>query len=138
MKGKTLKVLTLCGISLTLAIAATACGGKEPEQKDDSIVLYSFEQGILPVGMNGNFGLLDVNENADYVKNGVRSLILRPASDGASDPLMYFPFASDVLGINYTNGDKITEVKFWCYAPKKMTVNAGLYFSSFAGKRSLV
>ncbi len=136
MKGKTLKVLTLCGISLTLAIAATACGGKEPEQKDDSIVLYSFEQGILPVGMNGNFGLLDVNENADYVKNGVRSLILRPASDGASDPLMYFPFASDVLGINYTNGDKITEVKFWCYAPKKMTVNAGLYFSSFAGKRS--
>lgn len=136
MKGKTLKVLTLCGISLTLAIAATACGGKEPEQKDDSIVLYSFEQGILPVGMNGNFGSLDVNENADYVKNGVRSLILRPASDGASDPLMYFPFASDVLGINYTNGDKITEVKFWCYAPKKMTVNAGLYFSSFAGKRS--
>ena len=136
MKGKTLKVLTLCGISLTLAIAATACGGKEPEQKDDSIVLYSFEQGILPVGMNGNFGSLDVNENADYVKNGVRSLILRPASDGASDPLMYFPFASDVLGINYTNGDKITEVKFWCYAPKEMTVNAGLYFSSFAGKRS--
>ena len=50
-----------------------------------------------------DFGALDINEDAEYVHGGARSLELRPASDGKTDALMYFPFESFVLGFDYKN-----------------------------------
>ena len=120
-----------------IALGAVACNKGEEEETGTRVVLYDFEQSILPVGMFQDFGALDINEDAEYVHGGVRSLELRPASDGETDALMYFPFESSVLGFDYKNGDRISEVRFWCYAPKQMTVQAGLYFTADAGKRSV-
>ena len=120
-----------------IALGAVACNKGEEEETGTRVVLYDFEQTILPVGMFQDFGALDINEDADYVHGGARSLELRPASDGETEPLMYFPFESSVLGFDYKNGDRISEVRFWCYAPKQMTVQAGLYFTADAGKRGV-
>lgn len=119
-----------------ITVGAVACN-KGEEETGTRVVLYDFEQSILPVGMFQDFGALDINEDAEYVHGGVRSLELRPASDGETDALMYFPFESSVLGFDYKNGDRISEVRFWCYAPKQMTVQAGLYFTADAGKRGV-
>ena len=119
-----------------IALGAVACN-KGEEETGTRVVLYDFEQTILPVGMFQDFGALDINEDADYVHGGARSLELRPASDGETEPLMYFPFESSVLGFDYKNGDRISEVRFWCYAPKQMTVQAGLYFTADVGKRGV-
>ena len=119
-----------------ITVGAVACN-KGEEETGTRVVLYDFEQSILPVGMFQDFGALDINEDAQYVHGGVRSLELRPASDGETDALMYFPFESSVLGFDYKNGDRISEVRFWCYAPKQMTVQAGLYFTADAGKRGV-
>ena len=118
-----------------ITVGAVACN-KGEEETGTRVVLYDFEQSILPVGMFQDFGALDINEDAEYVHGGVRSLELRPASDGETEPLMYFPFESSVLGFDYKNGDRISEVRFWCYAPKQMTVQAGLYFTADVGKRA--
>ena len=118
-----------------ITVGAVACN-KGEEETGTRVVLYDFEQSILPVGMFQDFGALDINEDAEYVHGGVRSLELRPASDGETDALMYFPFESSVLGFDYKNGDRISEVRFWCYAPKQMTVQAGLYFTADVGKRA--
>lgn len=120
-----------------ITVGAVACNKGEEEETGTRVVLYDFEQTILPVGMFQDFGALDINEDADYVHGGARSLELRPASDGETDALMYFPFESSVLGFDYKNGDRISEVRFWCYAPKQMTVQAGLYFTADAGKRGV-
>ena len=119
-----------------ITVGAVACN-KGEEETGTRVVLYDFEQSILPVGMFQDFGALDINEDAQYVHGGVRSLELRPASDGETDALMYFPFESSVLGFDYKNGDRISEVRFWCYAPKQMTVQAGLYFTADVGKRGV-
>ena len=119
-----------------IALGAVACNKGEEEETGTRVVLYDFEQTILPVGMFQDFGALDINEDADYVHGGARSLELRPASDGETEPLMYFPFESSVLGFDHKNGDRISEVRFWCYAPKQMTVQAGLYFTADVGKRA--
>ena len=119
-----------------ITVGAVACN-KGEEETGTRVVLYDFEQSILPVGMFQDFGALDINEDAEYVHGGVRSLELRPASDGETDALMYFPFESSVLGFDYKNGDRISEVRFWCYAPKQMTVQAGLYFTADVGKRGV-
>ena len=119
-----------------ITIGAVACN-KGEEETGTRVVLYDFEQTILPVGMFQDFGALDINGDADYVHGGARSLELRPASDGETDALMYFPFESSVLGFDYKNGDRISEVRFWCYAPKQMTVQAGLYFTADVGKRGV-
>ena len=119
-----------------ITVGAVACN-KGEEETGTRVVLYDFEQSILPVGMFQDFGALDINEDADYVHGGARSLELRPASDGETDALMYFPFESSVLGFDYKNGDRISEVRFWCYAPKQMTVQAGLYFTADVGKRGV-
>ena len=119
-----------------ITVGAVACN-KGEEETGTRVVLYDFEQSILPVGMFQDFGALDINEDAEYVHGGVRSLELRPASDGETEPLMYFPFESSVLGFDHKNGDRISEVRFWCYAPKQMTVQAGLYFTADVGKRGV-
>ncbi len=120
-----------------ITVGAVACNKGEEEETGTRVVLYDFEQSILPVGMFQDFGALDINEDAEYVHGGARSLELRPASDGETEPLMYFPFESSVLGFDYKNGDRISEVRFWCYAPKQMTVQAGLYFTADVGKRGV-
>ena len=120
-----------------ITVGAVACNKGEEEETGTRVVLYDFEQTILPVGMFQDFGALDINEDADYVHGGARSLELRPASDGETEPLMYFPFESSVLGFDHKNGDRISEVRFWCYAPKQMTVQAGLYFTADVGKRGV-
>ena len=81
-----------------ITVGAVACN-KGEEETGTRVVLYDFEQSILPVGMFQDFGALDINEDAEYVHGGVRSLELRPASDGETDALMYFPFESSVIPI---------------------------------------
>lgn len=130
-------LIAILSFAMLFSFAACGGGGNKNEPEKGTTLVYDFELGIFPVGMSSTFGALNVNENKDYVKSGARSLELCPASDGNDDPFMYVPLVSNVLGVNYGNGDKLSKIKFDCYSPKAMTVKMGLYFDSQAGKRSL-
>ena len=52
-----------------ITVGAVACN-KGEEETGTRVVLYDFEQSILPVGMFQDFGALDINEDAEYVHGG--------------------------------------------------------------------
>ena len=126
-----MKKIAVILVSLLIAFSFAACG--EKTENDGVVKLYDFEQsGIRAVGMNRNFGKIELNELSDYVSSGNRSLALTPMGTDTVQPFMFLPLKSDLLGFDYSDATKITEVRFSVYAQRDAQLLVGLYFSNEA------
>lgn len=98
--------------ALVMPISAAACGDPAGEDADSdfekTVVLADFEEWApdfqLLRQMN-NFGAIDVNEDARYVKDGTRSALVRPLGGYSkmTTPYFYIPTESSLFGYNYVD-----------------------------------
>lgn len=133
-------------IALILAIcscvALAACQRQEEapvvdEQPQTTYeTVYDFEKTIRPVSMNLSFGAVTLNDNTSFVSEGKQSVKLSPSGTIEDFLFVYFPFESGILGMDYTNFNYITEVKFDVFASDDMVLKAGFYFSATANLRA--
>ena len=135
-------VSCVLGISLLAGCFMTGCTGKEkPEtseiDKEEVVTLYDFEKGTANVRMTEKFGKIDVNEIAEYVKEGKRSLVLSPSGEFSTGQCAYFPFESSLLRFNYDDVTQMPEFTMDVYSTVDTAINVGLYFSKTADNRSV-
>lgn len=134
---------------LSLALAAitacacmfTSCDTNEEMSSSDTTVateevkpLYTFEEGLFNVRMPFYFGRIDLNKDKEYVYAGEKSIKLSPGTD-MSNPYMYLPLESNLLGFSYTDILKIKSYKFAVYAEENVSIGVGLYFDKKADYR---
>lgn len=97
--------------AFAMSFSVTACGGGSGTGEtdfEDTVTLADFEQWApdfqLLRPMN-NFGAIDVNENAEYVKGGKASALVRPLGgySKTTTPYFYIPTESALFGYNYVD-----------------------------------
>ena len=127
----------LCVICL-LAGSLTGCAKEEKSEipQEETVTLYNFEKGTAAVRMALQFGKIEPNETAEYVKEGKRSLKLSPSNTVMTEPYAYFPFESSLLGFNYDDITQMPEFTMDVYSTMDTSMNVGLYFSKAADLRS--
>lgn len=126
----------LAGCCLTLCACDKVPADQEKTTEEKVEQVYTFEEAIRPVGMNSNFGVLDIETDPQYVSEGKKSLKLTPMADNKDELYVYFPFLSDILGIDYSNLMKLKSVILDVYTDQELQINCGMYFSKSAELRA--
>ena len=116
----------LLSLILALVISATTFSlvGCAPSQQTPTdskkIVLADFEQykpDFQLMRIMNNFGAVNVNKDAQYVKSGTTSAKLQPLGGYAqsSQPFVYFPLESELFDYDYQDFTKYESVSMWVY-----------------------
>ena len=114
-------------LSITLlfsVVGLVACKNENSSSKNQSVVLADFEQWApdfqLMRPMN-NFGVISVNEEAEYVHGGSASAKLQPMGGYSvmKDPYVYFPLSSDLFNYNYCDFTYVEYINFFVYNAEK-------------------
>lgn len=151
------KFITIILTLVSLATIFVACG--KPDNSDNSsgtdnsdevkeILLYDFEdydKSFQLMRVCGYFGAVNVNKDAKYVKSGKRSALLQPlgpeslgnaqgVTEGNPETCLYIPLSSQKYGFDYTDGNKLAEVRFSIYNAENKNLN--LYVSLIMEKKA--
>lgn len=139
-------VILAGALALTATAMFAACNddGKKQEEQSQSVLLYDFEdydRNYSLMRVMSYFGAVNVNRNAQYVKNGEGSALLQPLmwhstmigntySGIKPESCLYIPFSSNRYEFDYSDAGKIQTVRFAMYNAEEdaLPVYAGLVF----------
>lgn len=118
---------------------AVGCGDNDDDKKTsetpNEIILADFEKwapDFQTIRLRNEFGSVDVNTNAAYVKSGKQSAALTVVgAEGAEKPLFFVNTVSGRFDYDYSDFSKIDSVSAWLYNASQTdeTVYVGLITS---------
>ena len=92
---------------------------KEPTEESKEVVLVDFEKwapDFQTLRLRNQFGSIDVNTEANYVKSGKQSAALTVVgSDGSENPWFFVNMVSSRFGYDYSDFSSIDSVSAWFY-----------------------
>ena len=121
---------------IVMSVFCFGCGGGEEDPDESNLtppyqgkqVIYDFEgfeRSHLMMRLFGSFGVINYNDNADYVKSGSASAELRPLGPygGGSAPVIYAPFKSTRFGFDHTDLTWVRMINAQMYNASSEPVN---------------
>ena len=123
---KKTKILWVCALFAVVSLFAAVGCAKNRKPFDGSIpeaVLCDFEQwapDFQTLRVRNEFGSVDVNTTADYVKSGKQSAALTVVgSDQNMMPYFFVNTTSELFDYDYSDFSKIDSVRAWFYNPSQ-------------------
>ncbi len=123
---KKTKMLWICALFAVVSLFAAVGCAKNRKPFDGSIpeaVLCDFEQwapDFQTLRVRNEFGSVDVNTTADYVKSGKQSAALTVVgSDQNMMPYFFVNTTSELFDYDYSDFSKIDSVRAWFYNPSQ-------------------
>ncbi len=120
------KILWICALFAVVSLFAAVGCAKNRKPFDGSIpeaVLCDFEQwapDFQTLRVRNEFGSVDVNTTADYVKSGKQSAALTVVgSDQNMMPFFFVNTTSELFDYDYSDFSKIDSVRAWFYNPSQ-------------------
>lgn len=132
-------ILVLC---LPAAALFSGCNNESAAPQNE-ILLYDFETynpDFMALHINTNFGRVDVNTDASYVKSGTQSakLSLLGGFYHIDQPKLTIPFYSSLKGFNYKELSKYQDVGISVYNAEDFVMPLYWNFTFFDGQSSFV
>ena len=132
-------ILVLC---LPAAALFSGCNNESAAPQNE-ILLYDFETynpDFMALHINTNFGRVDVNTDAPYVKSGTQSakLSLLGGFYHIDQPKLTIPFYSSLKGFNYKELSKYQDVGISVYNAEDFVMPLYWNFTFFDGQSSFV
>ena len=130
---KKVLVSLLASITAFSAFSFVACE-KESENKEPTQVVLAdfekFEPDFQLMRISKHFGAVNVNTDAEYVKNGNTSAKIQPLGHvpSKSQPWLYFPLSSTRFDYDYRDFSYFDNVNMWIYNAQSETVEIELGF----------
>ena len=121
---KKTKILWVCALFAVVSLfAAVGCAKKPFDGSIPEAVLCDFEQwapDFQTLRVRNEFGSVDVNTTADYVKSGKQSAALTVVgSDQNMMPYFFVNTTSALFDYDYSDFSKIDSVRAWFYNPSQ-------------------
>ena len=118
------KILWICALFAVVSLfAAVGCAKKPFDGSIPEAVLCDFEQwapDFQTLRVRNEFGSVDVNTTADYVKSGKQSAALTVVgSDQNMMPYFFVNTTSALFDYDYSDFSKIDSVRAWFYNPSQ-------------------
>ena len=146
---KKLLAVLLAAASAALCVGLSACGnGEETVQGQEEVLLYDFEdydRNFQLMRVMSYFGAVDKNEQAQYVKSGTASALLRPLGWHSTminntytgikaESCLYIPLSSVRYDFDYTDASKLEQISFSMYNAEEedLSLYLGLIFEKNA------
>lgn len=134
MKRRAIFTVILALVIAGLCATALACkrkGSTPPPSEPLDIVIADFESwetGMQLVRTYQQFGAVHQNDNPAYVHTGKGSGQLHPLGGISTGqiPIIFFPFASELFGYDYTDLTKGKSVTFEFYNNEESAVNVAV------------
>ena len=129
--------LLLASLLLASAVGLFAAGCKDNQESSSSdsvvtgetkqVMLANFEQwgpDFQLLRLREEFGSIDVNKDATYVKSGKQSAQLTVMGWGkGNSPYFFIPTQSDYFGYDYSDFSKIDTISTWIYNASETEAN---------------
>ena len=127
-------LMVVMGIS---CLSIAACSDNETSKNGVSenanqVVLADFEEwapDFQLLRLREEFGAIEVNKDADFVKSGEQSAKLYVmGSERSNDPYFFIQTQSDLFGYDYSDFSKVESVSAWMYNPstEETEISVGL------------
>ena len=146
---KKLLAVLLAAASAALCVGLSACdNGEETVQGQEEVLLYDFEdydRNFQLMRVMSYFGAVDKNEQAQYVKSGTASALLRPLGWHSTminntypgikaESCLYIPLSSVRYDFDYTDASKLEQISFSMYNAEEedLSLYLGLIFEKNA------
>lgn len=120
-RTKTIFSLFLAGLVAISSFSLFGCGkNNEGKDKQSQIVLADFEKfepDFQLIRITKFFGAVNVNTDAQYVRNGKTSAKVQPLGHvpSQSQPMMFFPLSSVEFEYDYKDFSYYDNVNMWIY-----------------------
>ncbi len=133
MKKNRLLWISLLLSSLISCFAASGCIKQDEQAQsggENQTVLADFEEwapDFQLLRLREEFGAIDVNTDATFVKSGKQSAKLYVMGwDAGTDPYFYIPTTSDFFNFDYSDFNSVESVSAWIYNPSQEEVKIGV------------
>ena len=131
------RIITIIS-SLILCVSFTfvfGCGKQDSTREDQKVVLMNgfeyFDRDVQLIRLFNEFGRLDQNSDAQYVRSGSKSLKLTPLGSrlNTANPFILLPsFSTRFTELAFGDFSKADKLSFWFYNAETESVNVGIGF----------
>lgn len=135
MKKNRLICVFVLLVSLIGCFVVSGCKKKGEQSQSvntDKTVLADFEEwapDFQLLRLREEFGAIDVNTDATFVKSGKQSAKLYVMGwDRGTDPYFYIQTTSDYFNFDYSNFNSVESISAWIYNPSQEEVEIGVGF----------